>query len=41
MKKHIAVIYGDGIGKEVVTQALRILQAIADKYHHTFVYEEV
>ena len=41
MKKHIAVIYGDGIGKEVVTQALRILQAIADKYHHTFVCEEV
>lgn len=41
MKKHIAVIHGDGIGKEVITQALRILQAIADKYHHTFVFEEV
>lgn len=41
MEKNIAVIYGDGIGKEVITQAVKILQAIANKYGHKFVFKEV
>ncbi|MCX2717029.1 3-isopropylmalate dehydrogenase, partial [Helicobacter sp. MIT 21-1697] len=41
MQKRIAVIYGDGIGREVITQALRILESTADKYGHTFIFEEV
>ncbi|MGL6267348.1 MAG: 3-isopropylmalate dehydrogenase, partial [Chitinophagaceae bacterium] len=39
MNKKIAVILGDGIGPEVTTQAVRILEAIAEKYHHHFQYE--
>ena len=41
MQKRIAVIYGDGIGKEVITQALKILKVVAKKYEHTFIFEEV
>ncbi|MDQ6842894.1 MAG: 3-isopropylmalate dehydrogenase [Bacteroidota bacterium] len=36
MKKKIAVIPGDGIGPEVTKQALKVLDAIAVKYHHGF-----
>ena len=39
--KTIAVIRGDGIGPEIVDEALRILDAVADLYGHTFVYEDV
>lgn len=31
----IAVLPGDGIGPEVVEQALRVLQVVADRYGHT------
>jgi 3-isopropylmalate dehydrogenase len=31
---------GDGIGPEVVDQAIKVLEAIAKKYHHTFIYDE-
>lgn len=41
MEKKIAVIKGDGIGPEIVTQALKVLDKIAMKYGHTFVYDEV
>lgn len=41
MEKKIAVIKGDGIGPEIVTQALKVLDKIAEKYGHTFVYDEV
>lgn len=41
MKKTIAVIRGDGIGGEIITQALKVLDKIAQLYNHTFVYEEV
>lgn len=41
MKKQIAVIHGDGIGREVITQALKILDSIAKKYNHEFIYKEV
>lgn len=39
MKKKIAVIYGDGIGREVTEQAIKALDAVAEVYNHTFIYE--
>lgn len=41
MNKNIAVIKGDGIGPEVVGQAMRVLDKIATKYGHTFNYEQL
>ncbi|MDL2324903.1 3-isopropylmalate dehydrogenase [Ruminococcaceae bacterium OttesenSCG-928-A16] len=41
MQKTIAVIKGDGIGPEIVEQALQVLQAVAQKFGHTFVYNQV
>lgn len=42
MKKlqNITILKGDGIGPEVVDQAIRVLNSIAEKYDHTFVYDE-
>lgn len=41
MKKNIAVIKGDGIGPEIVEQALRVLDKICAKYGHEFSYTDV
>lgn len=41
MDCNIAVIKGDGIGPEVVTQAMKVLDAIGEKYGHTFYYEQL
>ena len=41
MNKNIAVIRGDGIGPEIVNQALKVLDKIADLYGHTFTYTDV
>ena len=41
MEKNIAVIRGDGIGPEIMEQALSVLDKIAEKYNHTFKYTEV
>ena len=41
MNKKITVIKGDGIGPEIVTQAMRVLDVIAEKYGHTFEYQEI
>lgn len=41
MQKTIAVIRGDGIGPEIVQQALRVLNAVAAKFGHEFAYNEV
>jgi len=38
MKKHIAVLAGDGIGPEIVDQALKVMKAIETKYGHEFVF---
>ena len=38
MDKQIAVIRGDGIGPEIVERALRVLDAVAEKFGHTFRY---
>ena len=36
MEKNITVIKGDGIGPEIVNEAIKILDVIADKYNHKF-----
>ena len=41
MNKNIAVIKGDGIGPEIVTEAMKILDKVAEKYGHTFNYDQV
>lgn len=41
MVKNIAVIRGDGIGPEIVEQALKVLDRIAGLYGHTFNYTDV
>ena len=41
MNKNIAVIRGDGIGPEIVNQALLVLDKIADIYRHNFEYTDV
>ena len=38
MNKTIALIYGDCASPEIVRQAVRVLDKIADKYDHTFTY---
>src|SRR5215831_15561725 len=39
MTKNIVIIEGDGIGPEVTKQSIKILNAIAEKFHHEFEYE--
>lgn len=41
MKKNIAVIKGDGIGPEIVAEALKILDKICKKFGHKFTYIDV
>lgn len=36
MKKHIAVVDGDGIGPDVVREALKVLSAVGAKFGHIF-----
>jgi 3-isopropylmalate dehydrogenase len=36
MKKQIAILPGDGIGEEVMEQALRILDAVENRFDHQF-----
>ncbi len=36
MNKNISVISGDGIGPEVTRETLKVLNAIAVRFHHTF-----
>jgi 3-isopropylmalate dehydrogenase len=40
MKYKITLLPGDGIGPEVVGEAVRVLDVIASKYNHTFEYKE-
>ena len=39
LEKKIAVLPGDGIGKEIVAGAIEVLQAVAEEYNHQFVFE--
>lgn len=36
MKAKIAVLAGDGVGREIVPEAVKVLKAIAEKYGHSF-----
>jgi 3-isopropylmalate dehydrogenase len=38
MNKHIAVIFGDGIGPEVTQQSIKVLDAVAVRFGHVFQY---
>ena len=39
MHKNIAVLAGDGIGPEIITEAIKVLQAIGKKYKHSFSFD--
>ena len=36
MKAKIAVLAGDGVGREIVPEAVKVLRAIGEKYQHSF-----
>jgi len=38
--QNITILKGDGIGPEVIDQAIKVLEAIAEKYNHSFTYDE-
>jgi len=38
MKAKIAVLPGDGIGPEVISQALKVMDAVAERFDHNFTY---
>ena len=40
MKINIAVLAGDGIGPEIMAQALHVTQAVCDRFGHELSYEE-
>lgn len=40
VRKRILVIGGDGIGPEVTRWGRRVLEAVAEKYGHEFIFEE-
>ncbi len=39
MKKHICILSGDGIGPEIVSEAKKVMQVVAEKFGHEFTYE--
>ncbi|MFQ3543953.1 3-isopropylmalate dehydrogenase [Halobacillus rhizosphaerae] len=39
MNKHIVMLPGDGIGQEVSKAAKQVLEAVAERYNHTFTFE--
>ncbi len=41
MEKTIALIPGDGIGPDVVDEAVKVLNAVANKFGHKFTYKNV
>ena len=38
MENKITVLPGDGIGPEIVAQAVHVLDCVAEKFGHTFTY---
>lgn len=40
MKLNIAVLSGDGIGPEITQQSVKVLNAVADRFNHQFLFEE-
>ena len=41
MKKNITILKGDGIGPEIVEQAIKVLNVVCERYGHEFNYTEV
>ena len=41
MKYDIALIRGDGIGPEIVAEAIKVLDVIGSRFDHTFNYQEI
>lgn len=41
MNKKLAVIEGDGIGPEIVSAAVKVLNSVGEKFNHTFEYDYV
>ena len=41
MEFKIGLIHGDGIGPEIVNEAQKVLDAVAEKYQHTFHYSDL
>ncbi|MDO5147253.1 MAG: 3-isopropylmalate dehydrogenase [Eubacteriales bacterium] len=41
MQYKIGVIRGDGIGPEIVAEALKVMNKISEKYHQEFIYEDI
>ena len=41
MKKTIALIPGDGIGPDVIDEAVKVLHCVANKFGHEFTYKNV
>ncbi|MEC0182205.1 3-isopropylmalate dehydrogenase [Paenibacillus peoriae] len=39
MAYKISVIYGDGIGKEIVDQTIKVMNEVGNVFHHTFQFE--
>ena len=40
MRSKIAVLPGDGIGPEIIEQALKVLESIGKKFNHQFDFSE-
>ncbi len=40
MNYNIAVVKGDGIGPEIVTEAIKVLEVVGEKYGHSFNFTE-
>ncbi|HCO28784.1 MAG TPA: 3-isopropylmalate dehydrogenase, partial [Lachnospiraceae bacterium] len=41
MNCNIAVIKGDGIGPEIVDEAMKVLDKVGEKFGHQFLYEPI
>lgn len=41
MQYQIAVVKGDGIGPEIVTEAIKVLEAVGTKFNHQFTFQQV
>ncbi len=41
MNKKITVIRGDGIGPEIVTEAIKVLDKVCEKFGHSFEYTDI
>ena len=40
MKKNIAVLPGDGIGPEIISQAVKVVKAVGEQFGHEFTFQE-